>query len=250
MSTGTLLPERLTHGRLDFRIVPRPQRRTLEITVERDATLSIKTPDGVTVEQIQRFVADKQDWIYRKLAEKHALYDTPIVKQLATGEGFAYLGRNYRLLVVDDQGVAVKLAHGRLKLRRADLSDGFAAIRAWYETTGQRWLQDRISRWSSRTGGGDVDVHVMHLGYRWGSSRGTGRINLHWAILQLPPSLIDYVLVHELIHLREPNHTPQFWLFMERAMPDYPERHDRLATAGSRLWLGAVASPVHERGGR
>ncbi len=66
----------------------------------------------------------------------------------------------------------------------------------------------------------DVAVHVIDPGYRWGSTRGNDRINIHWATLQLPPSLIDYVLVHELAHLHETKHTPEFWRNVERILPD------------------------------
>lgn len=73
-----------------------------------------------------------------------------------------------------------------------------------------------------------IDLAVDQLGYRWGSARLRGRVNLHWASLQLPARLVDYVLVHELAHLREPNHTPEFWSQLERVMPDAPARRDEL----------------------
>jgi predicted metal-dependent hydrolase len=89
----------------------------------------------------------------------------------------------------------------------------------------------------------DVDVTVSDLGYRWGSARpqnGYDRINIHWATLQLPPSLIDYVLVHELAHLTEPNHNPDYWNLVERAMPRYENQKTNLAAVGKGVWLGAV----------
>jgi predicted metal-dependent hydrolase len=238
MSAAGALPARLEIGRLSFDVLPRPERRTLEITVERDASLSIKAPDGVTVGQIETFVAAKQEWIYRKLAQKDAFVGTPVVKQFVNGEGFQYLGRNYRLRLLDVQDVPVKLARGRVNMRHDVVNDGAPAMRRWYKVVGQPWLRRRIRPWANRMRVGDVDLQVTHLGYRWGSTRGADRINIHWATLQLRPSAIDYVLVHELAHLHQPNHTSAFWELVERTMPDYEARIALLATLGRRVWTG------------
>ena len=88
-----------------------------------------------------------------------------------------------------------------------------------------------------------MNVEVRDLGFRWGSARpqtGHQRINIHWATLQLPPSLIDYILVHELAHLNEPNHTPEFWYTVELLMPGYQTQKAALATNGKNIWLGSV----------
>ena len=91
-------------------------------------------------------------------------------------------------------------------------------------------------------------VDVRDLGYRWGSARPTNgpqRINVHWATAQLPPSLIDYILIHELAHLRETNHTSTFWSIVARLMPTYEQHRATLATIGKIIWLGSdlVAPP-------
>jgi predicted metal-dependent hydrolase len=237
MTKAGVLPARLTVGRLTFDVVPRPGRRTLEITVERDASLTIKAPPTTSVARVEAFVDAKQDWIYRKLAEKDALLGAPTIKQFVNGEGFTYLGRNYRLLLVDTQDVPVKLERGRLRLRRDALDDAAATVRTWYATAGQTWLGRRIGPWAARIGASGVSVRVADLGYRWGSTRGLDHINIHWATLQLRPGLIDYVIVHELAHLHEENHTPQFWRHVEQAMPDYRPRKQELAAVGARVWL-------------
>ena len=82
------------------------------------------------------------------------------------------------------------------------------------------------------------DLEVRDLGYRWGSLGRNDRLNIHWATMQLPASLVDYVLVHELAHIGQPRHTAAFWAAVERALPGYDERRARLATTGATLWLG------------
>jgi predicted metal-dependent hydrolase len=83
-------------------------------------------------------------------------------------------------------------------------------------------------------------IDVRDLGYRWGSLGKTGRVNFHWATVQLPPKLVDYVIVHELAHVLEPNHTPNFWIHLDRAMPGYHSTKADLARVGGRLWLGDI----------
>ena len=220
----------------------------------------------MTVERATQFVSAKRGWVYRKLAEKDALTGPPIVKQFVEGEGFAYLGRSYRLtLTADTTGArldrvrsvqqaglgparnadppAVRLERGRFHMSAAEADRGAAAMRSWYIDVGGQWLRRRIRPWATRLGEDAVAVDVRDLGYRWGSARSTDgpqRINVHWATLQLPPSLIDYVLVHELAHLRETNHTPEFWSTVSRLMPGYELQKANLAAIGKNIWLGST----------
>lgn len=244
----------LVIGDLTLQVAPPSERTTIEIVVERDASLIIKAPPAATVARAQEFVAAKRPWIYRKLAEKDALTGPPVVKQFVEGEGFAYLGRSYRLtLAVDaDSAVApamttdpratVRLDRGKFHLRASEAADGAPAMKRWYTEVGGQWLRRRICPWAARLGEQSVAVEVRDLGYRWGSARpidGPQRVNIHWATLQLPPSLIDYVLVHELAHLRETNHTPEFWSIVARLMPAYETHKTTLASIGKNVWLGS-----------
>jgi predicted metal-dependent hydrolase len=232
----------ITVGDLRLTVAPPTGRTSIEITVDRDASLILKAPDTVSSDDAVRFIESKRTWIYRKLAEKDALVGPTIVKQFVDGEGFAYLGRSYRLRIVAD-GDDVRLDHGRFTLPAHLVNTGPEVMRRWYRRAGRQWLQHRLPPWAARMGFTDVDVTVSDLGYRWGSARpqnGYDRINIHWATLQLPPSLIDYVLVHELAHLTEPNHNPDYWNLVERAMPRYENQKTNLAAVGKGVWLGAV----------
>jgi predicted metal-dependent hydrolase len=227
-------------GDLVFTVAPPTRATTLEVVVERDASLVIKGPSSVDVDVAREFVAKKRSWIYRRLAEKDALIGPPVVKDFVAGEGFAYLGRSHRL-VIDETATEVRLDHGRFVLPAALVCEGRDAMRRWYIETGQTWLNRRITSWSARAGVGPVRVDVRDLGYRWGSVRpgvDDAHINIHWATLQLPPSLIDYVLVHELAHLSEANHTPAYWAIVGRVMPGYEGHKQTLASIGKNVWLG------------
>ena len=239
----------LVVGDLVLQVEPPSDRKTIEIVVERDASLLLKAPPKATVERATQFVAAKRSWVYRKLAEKDALTGPAVVKQFVEGEGFAYLGRSYRLtLTTESEGpAAVRLDRGRFHMNSDDAAAGAAAMRRWYIDVGGQWLRRRIRLWVARMGEDEVNVEVRDLGYRWGSARpsdGPQRINVHWATLQLPPSLIDYVLVHELAHLHETNHTSDFWSAVARLMPSYETHKTTLASIGKTIWLGEVAGNV------
>ena len=230
-------------------VAPPSDRKTIEIVVERDASLVLKAPPTATIKRAQQFVTAKRPWLYRKLAEKDALTGPPVVKQFVEGEGFAYLGRSYRLTLTTDARAkeGVHLERGRFHLPTTDAHEGATAMRHWYIQVGGEWLRRRVRPWASRLGEEAVEVAVQDLGYRWGSARpieGPQRINVHWATLQLPPSLIDYVLVHELAHLKETDHTPNFWKIAARLMPTYETHKTTLATIGKTIWLGSVADGV------
>ena len=240
--TNALLHSRstLTVGDLVFKVAPVTRASTLEVIVERDASLVIKAPANVGVEQAEAFVTSKRSWIYRRLAEKDALIGPPIIKTFVGGEGFAYLGRSYRL-AFDADAAELRLDRGRFVMPVAAAADGPAVMRRWYTTTGQTWLTRRITTWAARAGIDNVTIEVRDLGYRWGSVRPSDdapRINIHWATLQLPPSLIDYVLVHEIAHLFEANHTPEYWSVVGRLMPGYEGHKQTLASIGKNVWLG------------
>jgi len=134
----------------------------------------------------------------------------------------------------------VKLERGRLMMQRdiAATGRGGQAMIDWYRTRAQRWLKRRVSPWAQRMSVSPTMIDVRDLGYRWGSLGKGDRVNFHWATIQLSPTLVDYVIVHELAHVHEPNHTPDFWLLVERALPTFEAAKVHLARTGSGLWLG------------
>jgi predicted metal-dependent hydrolase len=211
----------LSIGDLDFEVRRSDRRRSVQITVDRGGELVLSAPANCSTDVMENFVREKRSWIYTKLAEKEALRSEAPPKEYVSGEGFPYLGRSYRLLLVDDeQDVPLKLERGRFRLRRADASEGRQHFVAWYTDHAQRWLEKRVGRWEERIGVEATSIEVRDLGYRWGSCGKHGRLYFHWRSALLPPSLVDYVLAHELVHLREPHHTPIFWRMLERSMPN------------------------------
>jgi len=209
------------------------RRGTLGLTVDRGGELIVYAPVGCKQGVIEAFVREKRLWVYTKLAEKEALRQPVATKEYVSGEGFPYLGRSYRLTLVARQDMPLKLDHGRFKLLRNEAANGRKHFIRWYSTHARLWLGDRVQRFARRVGVRPAGVEVRDLGHRWGSC-GTRRVlNLHWATILLPASVAEYVVVHELVHLQEPHHTPAFWRRVERTLPDFAERKRWLAERGA-----------------
>ncbi len=110
---------------------------------------------------------------------------------------------------------------------------------AWYKEHATVWLTRQATRWSPRLAAKPKAVQLCDLSYRWGSCDPDGTLQFHWQTILLPPNIVEYVLVHEMVHLHEPNHGKAFWRRLARAMPDC----QRPAPKGSGL---VRASPVDQ----
>jgi predicted metal-dependent hydrolase len=235
-----LAPPRLVVGGLDFEVQRSAVRRSIGITVDRDGSLIVNAPRDCDEVELGAFAHEKRMWVYKKLAQKDLLLSHRPTKEFVSGEGFRYLGRSHRLLVADRHAAPVKLERGRLVMRRnvAMSDEGAHAMIDWYRTRAIRWLPRRVEPWARRLAVAPGPLDVRDLGYRWGSLGKHNRVNFHWATIQLSPMLVDYVIVHELAHIEEPNHTKAFWGRVERTMPAFERAKHELARVGSGLWLG------------
>jgi predicted metal-dependent hydrolase len=207
-------------------------RKTMQLTVDRDSSLLLTAPPYVQDEVLEGFVRSKLSWVYQKLAEKSLMQKTIRPKQFVQSEGFLYLGRSYRLNLVEQQDLPLKFYQGRFHLSKNFIADARKLFINWYVAKGLKWLEAKASEFKNRLGIDYSVVKVRDLGYRWGSC-GKGQVlYFHWKTILLPAKIAEYVVVHELSHLIEPSHSADFWLCVERAMPDYKERKQWLAEHG------------------
>lgn len=226
-------------GNWAWRVEVRPRRRTLGLDVFPDGSILIAVPPDAEPKNVAEAVRTRRLWLARAIQRRLALAAEHPAKEIVDGEGFTYLGRHYRLLLVGDQDAPVKLRAGWLRLQQpVDRQAGAAAIVHWYVTRGRRWLIDRVRTWAGRVGTAVPSVAVQDVKLRWGMRNRDGSVAFHWAVMQLPPELVDLVVVHELVHLLEPRHDDEFRRRLLLALPDAAELEIRLADAGCHLWLG------------
>lgn len=232
-------PTHLVLDELVFSVRVSNRRRTVGITVERDGALVLHMPEGQSWERVERWVRGKRHWVRDKLADKDVLTSHQPRREFVSGEGFDYLGRRYRLKVTDEvQGVHFNGGRIRMHPSVAEGPDPEGAMVAWYQDRAHRWVPSRLEPWCERMGLRPERMRVQDLGHRWGSAGRGGRLNLHWALMQLPPTIVDYVLVHELAHMAIPDHSPKFWARVRTVMPEYERQRERLAVLGGQVWLG------------
>ncbi len=202
------------------------QRRTVEITVERDGTLVFQAPEDVSLEVLGQLVNQRRQWIYDRLGDKGSPTQLCWHREYVSGEGFYYLGRSYRLKIVDggEELPALRLFRSRFELRRDAQAEGRGLFTCWYASRLRRRLPAVVGAFAPRVGREYPTVHVRDLGYRWGSCGRNGALYFHWRLVMLPLTVIEYIAAHETVHLVERSHSAAFRERLERLMPDWEDR--------------------------
>jgi hypothetical protein len=219
---------------LEFELRRSPDRATVGITVERDGSLVLSAPETTSIEDLERVVSSKKMWIYTKIAEKEPLIQTAPEKEYVSGEGFFYLGKSYRLKLVDIDSEKDKLRfyRSRFELNRSVANEGRALFIQWYSEHLRPVLETHLSRLAPRVPVEYRSVQIRDLGFNWGTCGKNQDLYFHWRVAMLPAKMIEYVVTHELVHLVEKKHSPEFWSKVETILPDCGERVRWLAENG------------------
>lgn len=227
----------MTHQYKDITYsLTRSRRKTASIYIERDGSVSVLIPEELSQSDLELMLERKRTWIYRNLAEWKDLNATRIQRDFVNGEGFLYLGRTYRLRLVEDQEVPLKLKDGRFCLRADFTRNGNPdkAFRDFYRAKGKERIGKRVDHYAARMGLTVEAVKVMELKNRWASCNPEQHlVHFHWKCMMAPPTIIDYIIVHELAHLVHANHTEAFWNEVDKVMPDYREKKNWLRIHGA-----------------
>jgi predicted metal-dependent hydrolase len=204
----------------------RSRRRTIALEVTPHATLVVRAPHRVPHAYIEKMIREKSAWVLKKMEEMRKRPQA-INHSYAEGEIFWYLGRPYPLQIVSDERTLIERTD-RLCVSRS-LQPGIqTAIKRWYMVEAEKEIHSRCMWFSMMTGYSPVSVRITDAHQRWGSCNHEGGLNFSWRLIQAPLSIVDYVIVHELVHLRQPDHSPKFWAKVEALMPDYKRRRDWL----------------------
>jgi predicted metal-dependent hydrolase len=227
------------HNPIYFEVI-RSRRATADIIIERDGVVVVRAPEWATDEQLSALVESKSLSIYQGLAEWRDLNATRVQREYKNGEGFLYLGRSYRLLMVGDQQESLQLKNGRFALHRDLLDEGKidaaqSAFRTFYITKGLGRLRSRVDYYAPKVGVEPTGVEVKELGHRWASCSTSGKLSFHWKCMMAPQTIIDYIVVHELCHFHQRDHTDAFWNEVDKVMPDFLDRKEWLRKNGAGL---------------
>lgn len=234
------LPEQdhidLPDHRLQYRIRESARRRTLALELRADGMLTVAAPAGLSLAFVRRFVASRRAWIDSKLALL-ARYRAA-VPALAHGARLPYLDRELTVHH-DSAGGTRGLCRrdgDRLRVRAPDAALR-PALESWYRRAAAEHFAARVAHFAPQVGRTPLLLKVRAARTRWGSCSQRGTISLNWRLMQMPPDILDYVVVHELCHLLVPNHSPRFWAEVARVLPDWRVRREQLQTLGRQLPL-------------
>ena len=217
--------------------VKRSSKRTkVTITIERDRSVLVHAPDHASEEAIAQIVEAKRYWIYEKTrhSQKYTCRPHPPGKEFVNGESVLYLGRSYRIEIVDKEKACIQFDQ-RFLIPASRVPDKKSAMREWYIERAQKKILPRVVRQARELGVSFGRTRIVDSRYRWGSCTVHDNINLNWRLIKAPIFVIDYVIAHELAHLLEPNHTRRFWNIVKTQVPSMHKARDWLREHGQLL---------------
>ncbi|MGE5248777.1 MAG: M48 family metallopeptidase [Bacteroidota bacterium] len=213
--------------------IVRSRRKTLALFVGHDGALIVRAPNRLPRRVIDQFIADHQEWIIEKQARARATFRR-LPDEYVEGVSFPYLGQWYPLEIVPDQGQALSL-DGRFMLVESARRAGAQAFETWYRRQARQILTDRVRLFAGNHGFQFKTMRITGARSRWGACSSRGGLSFSWRLILTPMEVVDYVVVHELVHTRLHNHSKEFWQHVEDILPDYRERRGWLKTWGPGL---------------
>ena len=204
---------------LSVEVVRTKRRKTASIQIIKGAVRAI-VPEKLSDARVEALIQKRTPWIRKKLREQSKAI-VPKPKEYVSGENFTYLGRNYRLKVMWGNDHGVKLKGGYLEVGVSKEKDIRDSLVQWYETRALIRLTDKTKRYCKIMGVSPNLISVRDYKSRWGSCSSKGAITYNWKIIMAPHYIVDYVVVHELCHLKHLNHSPTYWRSVKTEIPDY-----------------------------
>jgi len=220
---------------MDYTVI-RSRRKTIAVEITKEGGVLVRAPLKLARREVLAFVHQNRDWITRKLAQARVLQQGRTSSRFLEGETFFFLGEQHRLRY-EAGGEYLRTQDGEFLLG-ADLSPRAGDLfRTWYRARAREILEDRVEHFALRMGLTCRSVRITDAKERWGSCNAAGSLNFAWRLVMAPPPVIDYVIVHELAHLVEMNHSRRFWERLGRVLPDYAKRRKWLRENEQRLTL-------------
>ncbi len=199
----------------------RRSRKTLGLKITENG-LEVHAPKLLLIKQIEALIKDKARWIQEKLSKQADNKIPPISWQ--DKESLLYLGQDIALCFKTHQRNQAAKLHGQaLQLNLIDHSSEMVQRKViqWYQKQALKYFSRRLSLFAHKLGVPTPPLSLSNAKTRWGSCNSRGQIRLSWRLMQAPPEMINYVVCHELAHLKEMNHSPRFYAVLEGLMPNH-----------------------------
>lgn len=212
---------------MDIKIerIIRSKRKSIALQVTDNATLIVRAPFEVSEDVIWKVIYKHKNWIDKKKRKIEKRDPKVFKKEFVNGEGFLYLGRYYKLHIVDNQEEPLRFENG-FYLSKDALPEAKEVFIDWYKRAAYEKISERINWYAQKCGFQYNKINITNAERRWGSCSCKGNLNFSWRLIMAPLPVVDYVVVHELAHLHIKNHSKSFWAKVKSIMPDY-EKHEK-----------------------
>ena len=225
------------HGMTVSFLFERSRRRSIGFMVGAEG-LVVRAPSWVTLREVDAAVQEKGAWIVAKLQQFKQRQTEQFQQAIEWTHGahVPFLGGTVQLCVLE-RGTPLHEASPDVQRLPVSVPPGASTTQvrevaeAWLKKQARTLFEQRLRHFAPLLGVRWSKLSLSSASTRWGSARSDGHIRLNWQLIHLPVSQIDYVVVHELAHLREMNHSPRFWETVGEVMPDYAQRRKALKQA-------------------
>ncbi|MEM7183645.1 MAG: SprT family zinc-dependent metalloprotease [Spirochaetota bacterium] len=197
---------------LQYTIKRSSKRKKLGITVERDRSIVVHAPMTLPDAKVQELVDSKRQWIYQKLQHPQKYQDLPHPpgKELVNGESALFLGYQYQIEFVTSGTKKIQFDR-KFIIPEAMVTQKKDVMRRWYIEKAEEIILAKAQYYAKNLGVQYRSVNIVDNRYRWGSCTVADNLNFNWRLIKAPMFVIEYIVVHELAHLIESNHTARFW---------------------------------------
>jgi hypothetical protein len=234
-----------SNNKITYTVV-KTKRKTIGITIDMNGEVKVSAPLRINEKQICEVVQKKADWIVKKVNEVRERKANTVCREFVSREKFPYLGKEYTLEIVErdlgkvevlmqEDTVVVYISQGLSEESRKQAIK--EALIKLYRQRFAEIVKERIEKYSLQLKVAPCKVVIKDQKTRWGSCSKKGNINLNWRLVMAPIDIIDYVVVHELCHLRIMNHSKDFWNLVVSILPNYTEGREWLKVNGNRLGI-------------
>ena len=211
----------------------RSRRKTIALVIEGDGSLIVRAPLLASEKNIRELVAQKADWVARAQAKMRQ--NRPPERRFVAGETLPLMGQAHPLKIVQSQRASLAFENGAFLLAQKAQPRAREAFHLWYKKMAAVLLPARLETLAAKHNLRPKKVRISSARTRWGSCSTSGTISLTWRLVMAPPEVIDYVIVHELAHIKVKNHSKNFWNLVAGLMPDYKKHLGWLKKHGQSL---------------
>jgi len=214
----------------------RSKRKTLALEISQDGSLIVRAPEKASMEAINRFIAQKRFWIEDKQKIIRQRNEKPTSFLDIDGKNLLYLGENYHLDIIKNAKLPIEFREGFF-LSESYIGNASEIIQAWYIRQAKLKINERVCKYSADFGFKYNKINITNARTRWGSCSSKANLSFCWRLIMAPPKIIDYVVIHELVHLKIKDHSQDFWRNVGSIFPDYRQCRDWLKQYGHTLVL-------------